>query len=70
MYGREVVEAHYRACIYAGVNISGSNAQVMPAQWEFQVGQPRSTTVRKQGRDLTLWSILDEMQDSPPNIHQ
>ena len=45
MYGREVVEAHYRACIYAGVNISGSNAQVMPAQWEFQVGyncQPRS----------------------------
>ncbi|XP_058790476.1 glutamine synthetase 2 cytoplasmic-like [Phymastichus coffea] len=36
--GREIVEAHYRACLYAGVNISGSNAEVMPSQWEFQVG--------------------------------
>lgn len=27
-----------RACLYAGVNISGINAEVMPAQWEFQVG--------------------------------
>lgn len=24
-YGRPVVEAHYRACLYAGVNISGMN---------------------------------------------
>jgi len=38
VYGREVVEAHYRACVYAGVKISGTNAEVMPAQWEFQVG--------------------------------
>ena len=38
VYGREVVEAHYRACLYAGVNLSGSNAQIMPAQWGFQVG--------------------------------
>merc|ERR1712045_859213 len=33
VYGRDIVEAHYRACIYAGVNISGTNAEVMPAQW-------------------------------------
>jgi len=38
VYGRDVVESHYRACLYAGVNISGTNAEVMPAQWEFQVG--------------------------------
>lgn len=38
VYGREVVEAHYKACIYAGITISGTNAEVMPAQWEFQVG--------------------------------
>jgi glutamine synthetase len=38
VYGREVVEAHYRACLYAGVKIAGTNAEVMPAQWEFQVG--------------------------------
>eukprot|EP00116_Pleurobrachia_bachei_P006007 sb/3466269/ len=36
--GRKVVEAHYRACLYAGVMICGSNAEVMPSQWEYQVG--------------------------------
>ncbi|EGR46983.1 uncharacterized protein TRIREDRAFT_122811 [Trichoderma reesei QM6a] len=35
---RDVVEAHYKACLYAGINISGTNAEVLPAQWEFQVG--------------------------------
>ena len=25
VYGREVVEAHYRACLYAGVNIGEQN---------------------------------------------
>jgi glutamine synthetase len=35
---RDIVEAHYKACLYAGVGISGTNAEVMPAQWEFQVG--------------------------------
>lgn len=38
VYGRDIVEAHYRACLYAGVHISGTNAEVMPGQWEFQVG--------------------------------
>lgn len=37
-YGRDVVEAHYKACLYAGVKICGTNAEVMPSQWEFQVG--------------------------------
>ncbi|XP_011505450.1 PREDICTED: glutamine synthetase 2 cytoplasmic-like [Ceratosolen solmsi marchali] len=38
VFGREIVEAHYRACLYAGVAISGTNAEVMPSQWEYQVG--------------------------------
>jgi len=38
VYGRDIVEAHYRACLYAGIRISGTNAEVMPSQWEFQVG--------------------------------
>lgn len=38
VFGREIVEAHYRACLYAGVKIAGTNAEVMPSQWEFQVG--------------------------------
>ena len=32
VYGRSIVEAHYKACLYAGVKIAGSNAEVMPAQ--------------------------------------
>ncbi|XP_074655306.1 glutamine synthetase-like [Tubulanus polymorphus] len=38
VHGRDIVEAHYRACLYAGIKIAGTNAEVMPAQWEFQVG--------------------------------
>lgn len=37
-FRRDIVEAQYRACLYAGINISGTNAEAMPAQWEFQVG--------------------------------
>ena len=33
-----MVEAHYKACLYAGVSVSGVNAEVMPGQWEYQVG--------------------------------
>jgi len=36
--GREIVESHLCACLYAGVKICGTNAEVMPSQWEFQVG--------------------------------
>ena len=38
VYGRDIVEAHYRCCLYAGIRVSGTNAEVMPAQWEYQVG--------------------------------
>ena len=37
-FGRHVVEAHYRACLFAKLNISGINAEVMPGQWEYQIG--------------------------------
>jgi len=37
-FGRRIVEAHYRACLYAGIKIAGCNAEVMPGQWEYQVG--------------------------------
>ena len=38
VFGRPVVEAHMEACINANLEISGINAEVMPAQWEFQIG--------------------------------
>ena len=38
IYGREVVEEHLDLCLAAGLNVSGINAEVMPGQWEFQIG--------------------------------
>jgi len=38
IFGRDVVESHYKACLYAGLNICGTNAEVMPAQFEYQIG--------------------------------
>jgi glutamine synthetase len=32
------VEQHTTWCIEAGLAISGTNAEVMPGQWEFQIG--------------------------------
>jgi glutamine synthetase len=37
-YGRAIAEAHYRACLYAGLKISGLNVEVMPSQLEYQIG--------------------------------
>jgi glutamine synthetase len=38
IFGRDVVEAHSDACMVAGLSISGTNAEVMMGQWEFQIG--------------------------------
>ena len=38
MPGRDIVEAHTLACLRAGLSIEGTNAEVMMAQWEFQIG--------------------------------
>lgn len=38
VYARDIVEAHAVACLYAGVEFAGTNAEVMPSQWEFQCG--------------------------------
>ncbi|KAH8333914.1 hypothetical protein KR059_004461 [Drosophila kikkawai] len=38
VYARDLVEAHAVACLYAGIDFAGTNAEVMPAQWEYQVG--------------------------------
>jgi len=38
IHGRPAVEQHTTLCIEAGLKISGTNAEVMPGQWEFQIG--------------------------------
>lgn len=38
VFGREIVEEHLDACLSIGLGLSGINAEVMPGQWEFQIG--------------------------------
>ncbi len=38
IFGRDLVEDHLTACLQAGLSMAGINAEVMPGQWEFQVG--------------------------------
>jgi glutamine synthetase len=38
VFGRALVEKHAKACLDAGLMLYGTNAEVMPGQWEFQIG--------------------------------
>ena len=38
VFGRDIVEEHLELCLNAGLQISGINAEVMPGQWEYQIG--------------------------------
>lgn len=37
-FGRKFAERHYELALRMGLKLSGINAEVMPGQWEFQVG--------------------------------
>ena len=38
VFGRDIVEEHLELCLNSGLHISGINAEVMPGQWEYQIG--------------------------------
>jgi glutamine synthetase len=44
-FGRPIIEEHTQACLDAGLMIEGTNAEVMPGQWEFQIGAADPVTV-------------------------
>ncbi len=46
--GRAIVEAHMLACLRAGIKLAGVNAEVMPGQWEFQIGPLGPTAIGDQ----------------------
>lgn len=48
VFGRPIVEAHMDACLQAGLKIAGINGEVMPGQWEFQVGPLNTPEVADQ----------------------
>jgi len=37
-FGRIISEEHMKLCLYANINICGTNSEVMASQWEFQIG--------------------------------
>lgn len=45
IFGRGLIEDHMGVCIRAGLQICGINAEVMPGQWEFQIGPLGSLAV-------------------------
>ena len=59
IHGREVVEMHTDLCIKAGLKISGTNAEVMPGQWEYQCGGPGVD----QSRRVARWAEPEVFRD-------
>ena len=55
VYGRIIAEEHAKCCEFAGLNIYGINAEVMPAQWEFQIGY------RKDGEPADPLTMSDHL---------
>ena len=37
-FGRSISDLHLEYCLHAGIKIAGTNAEVAPGQWEFQIG--------------------------------
>lgn len=55
-FGRDIVEEHARLCVEAGLAFYGLNAEVMPGQWEFQIGYRG-----RDGEDAGLLAMSDHM---------
>ncbi|CAH0517378.1 unnamed protein product [Peronospora belbahrii] len=70
VFGRLIVDAHYRASLYAGINISGINAEVMPGQWEYQetgmvLGVTQTTqqkAMREEGGMTQIIEAIEKMK--------
>ena len=61
VHGREFVDKHMENCIMAGIDITGTNAEVMLGQWEYQVF---SKGKLKAGDDLWVSRyILQQMSE-------
>ncbi|MCB2082211.1 MAG: glutamine synthetase beta-grasp domain-containing protein, partial [Rickettsiales bacterium] len=56
IFGRDIAEEHAQLCIDAGLMYYGINAEVMPGQWEFQIGYRGID-----GEDPGVLNICDHM---------
>ena len=55
IFGREFAVAHQNLCLEAGLLFFGINAEVMPGQWEFQIGY------RGDGEDAGALRVCDHL---------
>ena len=68
IWGRDVVEDHTKACMEAGLDISGTNAEVMIGQWEFQIGPAGPVDVADQ-LWLARWLLYRVAEDYDISAH-
>ena len=68
--GREISDKHLELCLEAGIDITGTNAEVMIGQWEYQ---SFSKGIRKAGDDLWvtryIMQRLTELYNVNFNLH-
>jgi glutamine synthetase len=58
-YRRDIVEEHLDACLEAGLNVEGINAEVAAGQWEFQVSlKVLKKLATKLGLPVIYWKEL------------
>jgi glutamine synthetase len=55
IFGRDIAEDHASACVQAGLLYYGLNAEVMPGQWEFQIGY------RNDADDASALNVADHL---------
>jgi glutamine synthetase len=54
-FGRNIVEEHFNRCLSSKIMIYGINSEVMPGQWEFQIGYRGITN-----EDASILKMADE----------
>lgn len=69
--GRKFAQAHYGACLIAGIRVSGMNAEVAPGQWEIQVGHGAAydTCVDLMIARFLLFRLTEYMPDFFVKLH-
>lgn len=67
-HGRKYAQRHYILCLKMGLKISGTNAEVMPGQWEYQVGPCEGI---ESGDHLLLsrWVYLRMLEDDGIDVN-
>lgn len=66
-WGRKYVDMHYEICVEMGLNISGTNAEVTPGQWEYQVGPCEGLEMGDQ-MIVSRWILLRILEEDGLDI--